>query len=219
MKGRAIAEVWYASGTVIAVSVEDDRNACEALTLLKELDSQGQIDVMGCCHRDSRRGRAARYQGRGQRRRLAWYGRRRRDRAVDRRRRAAGRADPEPPDCLSARCSTSTMPMRPSGAQRRRETVRVAHNALLTELTEQSPEVVDTAMTRLGGRVLRRPIADVEAEKEARKELRKARREHHEDEAHAKVQEKELKAKLEEPKAKPYHNKQPVVVSGQGAAN
>jgi len=102
---------------------------------------------------------------------------------------------------------------------------------LLAELTEQSPEVVDTAMTRLGGRVLRRPIADVEAEiaaadkaqreakKEARKELRKARRKHHEDEAHAKVQEKELKAKLEEPKAKPHHNKQPVVVSGQGAAN
>ena len=47
MKGRAIAEVWYASGTVIAVSFEDDRNAYEALTLLKELDSQGQIDVMG----------------------------------------------------------------------------------------------------------------------------------------------------------------------------
>ena len=100
---------------------------------------------------------------------------------------------------------------------------------MLAELTEQSPEVVDTAMTRLGGRVLRRPIADVEAEiaaadkaqreakKEARKELRKARRKHHEDEAHAKVQ--ELKARLEEPKAKPHHNKQPVVVSGQGAAN
>jgi len=71
--------------------------------------------------------------------------------------------------------------MRPSGAQRRRETVRVGHNALLAELTEQSPEVVDTAMTRLGGRVLRRPIADIEAEiaaadkaqREAKKEARK----------------------------------------------
>ena len=52
---------------------------------------------------------------------------------------------------------------------------------MLAELTEQSPEVVDTAMTRLGGRVLRRPIADVEAEiaaadkaqREAKKEARK----------------------------------------------
>ena len=68
--------------------------------------------------------------------------------------------------------------------------VRPGHTALLAQVTEQSPEVVDTAMARLGGTVLRRPVADVEAEiaaaekaqreakREAAKELRRGRREH-----------------------------------------
>ncbi|HVP02662.1 MAG TPA: DUF1269 domain-containing protein [Solirubrobacteraceae bacterium] len=50
--------------------------------------------------------------------------------------------------------------------------------ALLAQVTEQSPEVVDSAMARLGGTVLRRPVADVEAEiAAAEKAQRKAKRE------------------------------------------
>ena len=78
--------------------------------------------------------------------------------------------------------------------------------AVLAEVTEQSPEVVDTAMARLGGQVMRRPLADIESEiaaaqeaerkakHEARKELREARIEKSKADAHAKVE--ELKAKL-----------------------
>jgi uncharacterized membrane protein len=85
--------------------------------------------------------------------------------------------------------------------------VRPGHTALLAQVTEQSPEVVDAAMARLGGTVLRRPVADVEAEiaaaekaqrdakREARKELARGRREHSKEQAHAKVE--ELKAKLQ----------------------
>jgi uncharacterized membrane protein len=83
---------------------------------------------------------------------------------------------------------------------------RPGHTALLAQVTEQSPEVVDTAMASLGGSVLRRSVADVEAEiaaaekaqrqakREAAKELRRGRRERGEQQAHAKVE--QLKAKL-----------------------
>lgn len=84
--------------------------------------------------------------------------------------------------------------------------VRPGHTALLAQVTEQSAEVVDTAMARLGGTVLRRPVADVEAEiaaaekaqreaqREATKELVRGRRERSKEQVHAKVE--ELKAKL-----------------------
>jgi uncharacterized membrane protein len=74
-------------------------------------------------------------------------------------------------------------------------TVRAGHTALLAEVAEQGPEVVDTAMARLGGTVLRRPVADVEAEvAAAEKAQRKAEREADKEQVHAKVE--ELKAKL-----------------------
>jgi acyl-CoA-binding protein len=81
----------------------------------------------------------------------------------------------------------------------------------LAEVSEQSPEVIDTAMARLGGDVMRRPVADVEeeisaaeeaqrhAKREAWKELQKARMEKTKEEAHAKVE--EMKTKLHRPKA------------------
>ena len=84
--------------------------------------------------------------------------------------------------------------------------VRPGHTVLLAEVTEQSPEVVDTAMAGLGGTVMRRPVADVEAEiaaaetaeaeakREATKELLRGRRERSKEQAHAKVE--QLKAKL-----------------------
>ena len=86
------------------------------------------------------------------------------------------------------------------------KTVRVGHTAVLAQVAEQSPEVVDTAMARLSGIVVRRSVDDVEAEiaaaqeaqreakNKARKELREARHEKNREAAHAKV--KELKSKL-----------------------
>jgi hypothetical protein len=84
--------------------------------------------------------------------------------------------------------------------------VQPGHTALLAVVAEHSPEVVDTAMTGLGGSVFRRPAADVEAEiaataeaerkakHEARKELARSRQEHDKAAVTAKVD--ELKAKL-----------------------
>jgi uncharacterized membrane protein len=84
--------------------------------------------------------------------------------------------------------------------------VQPNRTAVLAQVTEQSPEVIDTAMAKLGGEVLRRPVVDVEeeiaaaedaernAKREARKELQKARVEKTKENTHAKVE--ELKAKL-----------------------
>lgn len=89
--------------------------------------------------------------------------------------------------------------------------VQPTRTALLAEITEQSPEVIDAAMARLGGEVMRRPAVDVEqeiaaaqeaqrkAKHEARKELHKARVEKSKADAHAKVE--EMNAKLHRPKA------------------
>jgi uncharacterized membrane protein len=89
--------------------------------------------------------------------------------------------------------------------------IQPGRTALLAQVTEQSPEVIDAAMERLGGEVMRRPAVDVEeeiaaaeeaqrkAKHEARKELQKARVEKTKSNAHAKVE--EMKAKLHRPKA------------------
>jgi uncharacterized membrane protein len=89
--------------------------------------------------------------------------------------------------------------------------VQPTRTAVLAQVTEQSPEVIDTAMARLGGEVMRRPVVQVEdeiaaaqeaqrkAKREARKELHKARSEKRKEDAHAKVE--ELKSKLHRPKA------------------
>ena len=94
--------------------------------------------------------------------------------------------------------------------------VRPGRAALIAELTEQSPEVVDTAMAQLGGSVLRRPLEEVQAEiaaaedaqnaaaREARKRLREQRREQTKEKVQAKIA--ELKAKLGELKAKLHHH-------------
>jgi uncharacterized membrane protein len=90
------------------------------------------------------------------------------------------------------------------------QAVRVGHTEVLAELTEQSTEVVDTAMSQLGGSVLRRSVADVEAEiaaaEQAQQEAkRKARKELHQA-RHAKHQE-DVQAKVEALKAKLHHKK------------
>jgi uncharacterized membrane protein len=86
------------------------------------------------------------------------------------------------------------------------KTVKVGRTSLLAQVSEQSPEVVDSAMARLTGTVIRRSVADVEAEiaaaeaaqreakSKARAELRRARRDKRHADAHAKVE--ALKAKL-----------------------
>jgi uncharacterized membrane protein len=84
--------------------------------------------------------------------------------------------------------------------------VRPGHPTLIAVATEQSPEVVDAAMTALGGTVVRRyldvvlsEIAATEdaqraAEKEARKKLREERQAKAKEDVQAKVE--ELKAKV-----------------------
>jgi uncharacterized membrane protein len=86
------------------------------------------------------------------------------------------------------------------------KTVQTGRTSVLAQVVEQSPEVVDTAMARLTGTVIRRPVYEVEAEiaaaqeaqreakQEARKKLREARHEKNKQQAHAKVE--ELKSKL-----------------------
>ena len=89
--------------------------------------------------------------------------------------------------------------------------VRPTRTAVLAQVTEQSADVIDTAMARLGGEVMRRPVVEVEeeiaaaqeaqrkAKREARKELHDAHRAERKEDAHAKVE--ELKAKLHRRKA------------------
>ena len=86
------------------------------------------------------------------------------------------------------------------------KSIQPGRTALLAQVVEQSREVVDTAMARMSGTVVRRSVYEVEAEVaaaeeaqrkaklEARKELVKASHEKHHEEAHAKVE--ELKAKF-----------------------
>ncbi len=84
--------------------------------------------------------------------------------------------------------------------------VKVGHTALVAEVSEPSPEVVDSDMVRLSGKVFRRPVHEVEAEiasaqeaqqiaaNHARKRLHKERHEQHQKEIDAKIE--ELKAKV-----------------------
>jgi uncharacterized membrane protein len=86
------------------------------------------------------------------------------------------------------------------------KSVEVGRNSLLAQVVEQSPEVLDTAMARLGGTVLRRPVYEIEdeiaraqeaqreAKKQANAKLREERHEKTRAQAHAKVE--ELKSKL-----------------------
>jgi uncharacterized membrane protein len=84
--------------------------------------------------------------------------------------------------------------------------VRPGHPAIVAVVDEQSPEVIDLAILKLNGTILRLPLVDVEAEiaaaeeaqraakKEARKALREARREERKEKVEAKIA--ELKSKL-----------------------
>jgi uncharacterized membrane protein len=91
--------------------------------------------------------------------------------------------------------------------------VHPSRTAVVAQASEPSPEVVDTAMSRLGGTVLRRPLDAVEdeiaaaeeaqraAKAKARKELRDAQHAKHKEQVHDKIE--ELKSRL------PKHGKAP----------
>jgi uncharacterized membrane protein len=198
----------YGTENVIAVSFREDSAAYEALTRLKELDSQGQIGVKG-----------AAVVTRGDDGRIV-----EKDQVGDPS--FAGTAtggivglligvlggplgvlvggatgvlvgslfdldDADDTDSVLGEISQS-IGAGPAG--------------LLADVSEPSTEVVDTAMQGLGGTVLRRSVDDVEAEiaaaeqaqreakKKARKDLRDARHKKQKDEVDAKVA--ELKTKL-----------------------
>jgi len=86
------------------------------------------------------------------------------------------------------------------------KTVQVGRNSLLAQVVEQSPEVIDSAMARLSGTVVRRPKFEVaeeiataeeaqrKAKQEARKQLLEERHKKHRDEVDAKID--DLKSKL-----------------------
>jgi uncharacterized membrane protein len=84
--------------------------------------------------------------------------------------------------------------------------VRPDHPALIAVVTEQSPEVIDTAMAEQGGTVVRQQLADVmaeiaaadDAQRQAQREARKRLHEERKAETKADVQSKidGLKAKL-----------------------
>ena len=86
------------------------------------------------------------------------------------------------------------------------KTVEAGRNTLLAQVIEQSPDVLDTAMARLGGTVIRRPVYEIEAEiaraqeaqREAKKQARAKLREERQDKTRAQAQAKveELKSKL-----------------------
>ena len=203
-----MADQPFVTSNVVVVSFEDDDNAYEALTELKELDSQGQIDMKGAGvvvrHEDGR---------------LTV-----KDEVSDHP--VAGTAtggiiglligvlagplgllvggvtgllvgslfDLEDEDLSESVLSDIA------------RAARVGHATLLAEVDEPSPEVLDTAMGRLSGSVLRRPVVDVEAEiaaaeeaqKAAKREARKVLREKRRERAKSEVQEivERLKAKL-----------------------
>jgi uncharacterized membrane protein len=90
------------------------------------------------------------------------------------------------------------------------KSLRTGEPSLLAEVAEQSPDVIDTAMAALGGTVMRRSLDDVEAEiaaaEEAEKQARKAARKTLHEQRRSQAKEK-VDAKLAELKAKLHHHK------------
>jgi uncharacterized membrane protein len=194
--------------SVIAVSFEDDRNAYNALTLLKELDSQQRVGVQE-----------------------AVVVERANDGQVIEKDRVASMDLPATAGggltglligiiggpfgmliggtaglLIGSVFDLTGIEETDSALGGIAGSVKVGHTALLAVVIEQSPEVIDVAMSGLGGTMLRRPVDDVEAEiaaaesaerkakREARKELLRARHEQSKSAVNAKIE--ELKAKV-----------------------
>jgi uncharacterized membrane protein len=96
------------------------------------------------------------------------------------------------------------------------KSIRVGQTGVLADVSEESPAAIDAVMANLGGTVVRRSAADVEAEvaaaeeaqaaakKKAREELREARQ---------KKQKGEIDAKLADLRAKLTRQKKPAATS------
>jgi uncharacterized membrane protein len=194
--------------SVIAVSFEDDNNAYAALTKLKELDAQGQVGVeeASVVVRDAD-GKVVEKTQSGSEPFVGTAGGGLIGLLVGVIGGPLGMLVGGATGLLvGSLYDLDEMDQTDSVLGEISKTVRPEHTAVLARVTEQTPEVVDLAMSQLGGTVLRRDVYDVEAElaaaeeaqreakRQARKELRRARQEQHKAEAHAKVQ--ELKAKL-----------------------
>jgi uncharacterized membrane protein len=82
---------------------------------------------------------------------------------------------------------------------------RVGHATLMADLSEESSDVVDAAIERLGGTIVRRPLEDVEAEiaalEDAQRAAKKAARNRLHEQRRAERKEK-IQAKITELKAK-----------------
>jgi len=95
-------------------------------------------------------------------------------------------------------------------------TVQVGRDALLAEVIEQSVEVIDTAMSRLDGEVLRRSVEDVEAEiaaaEDAQRAAKRAARKHLHDQRREQLKER-IREKIEALKAK-LHRRHATAASG-----
>jgi uncharacterized membrane protein len=208
----------FTPGNVIVVGFADDSTAYQALTTLKQLDSQGQIKVVDAAV--VTRGEDGRVQVKDEVGDDSYVGT------------ASGglvglligilggplgvliggatglllgslydMADDDDTDSVLGEVS---------------KTIEVGRDAVLAQVVEQSPEVIDTAMARMSGTVVRRSVYDVEdeiaaaqeaqreAKKEARKKLRETRHQKRREEVHAKVE--ELKAKL-------HHERKPATTS------
>ena len=204
---NTVAEGW-AGHNVIAVSFEDDRNAYKALTSLKELDSQKRVRVAE-----------------------AVVAERSQDGQVVEKDRVETTSLPGAASggliglligviggplgvlvggtyglFVGSLFDLSDITEADSALAQISGSARLGHTALLAVVDERSPEVVDAAMSDLDGTVVRRSVADVEAEiaaaesaerkakQEARKELVRERHEHDKTAVQGKLE--ELKAKL-----------------------
>jgi uncharacterized membrane protein len=202
-----VAEGWDGHN-VIAVSFEADRNAYEALTSLKELDSQKRVVVGEAVVVE--RGRDGQLVEKDRVETTSLPGM------------ASGGligllvgVIGGPLGVLvggtyglfvGSLFDLSDMTEADSALAQISGSVRLGHTALLAVVDERSPEVVDAAMAAVGGTVARRSVADVEAEiaaaesaerkakAEARKELIRERHERDSASVQAKLQ--ELKTKL-----------------------
>jgi uncharacterized membrane protein len=82
---------------------------------------------------------------------------------------------------------------------------RVGRPTLMADVSEESPDAIDAAMERLGGTIVRRPLEDVEAEiaalEDAQRAAKKAARKRLHEQRRAETKEK-IQAKIAELKAK-----------------
>jgi len=146
---------------VIAVTFLADSNAYAALTALKELESQNRLNVD-----------AAAVVVRGDDGELVV-----KDRRVQRVRRSGERRAARPAHRhhrwpargphrrnLGSLLDLDEVDESESVLSAISASARRGHTSLLAQVTEQSREVVDNAMADLGGTVVLRPVADMEAE-------------------------------------------------------